>query len=135
VPTRSIYKQTGEAPSSVLELRSGAVLSGHRLVVVESNGNVNYADNLDLTHPGRVLGLTLSAATPGELVSVQRAGRITEPSWQWETSKPLWLGRNGALTQSRPRAGFVLVAGVAIAPNTILMANIQASHITYLFNG
>jgi hypothetical protein len=113
-------------------LRASAILSGHRLVVVESNGEVNYADNLDLTHPGRVIGLTLSAANNKELVSIQRAGKIMEPSWQWNISKPLWLGRNGTLVQVRPKAGFVLVAGVAIAPNTILMANIQAASITYL---
>jgi hypothetical protein len=78
------------------------------------------------------VGVTLSAAFKGELVSVQRAGKIKEPSWAWNISDPLWLGRNGNLVQTQPKTGFVLVVGVALAPNTILMANIQASHITFL---
>ncbi len=132
MPTRSIYKQTGEAPSSTIELRAGAVLSGHRLVVVEPDGQLRYADHRDASHPGRIVGVTLSAAFKGELVSVQRAGKIKEPSWAWNISDPLWLGRNGNLVQTQPKTGFVLVVGVALAPNTILMANIQASHITFL---
>jgi hypothetical protein len=135
VPTRSIYRQMGEAPSSTLELPAASNLSGHRLVVIERTRRVNYADNLNLTHPGRIIGLTLGAASVGELALIQRAGKVVEPSWSWIPSRSLWLGASGTLTQAKPTAGFLLVVGVALGSSAILMANIQSAHVTYLFDG
>lgn len=131
MPTR---KTRPEAPS-VVGYVAAKSLSGHRLVVVEPSGQVDYASRLDLTHPGRLVGLTLNAAVKGDSISVQRSGQVTEPSWDWQTSKPLWLDINGQITQTCPKRGFIVVVGVAIAPNSILLANIQASSVTYLLNG
>jgi hypothetical protein len=129
MPTRKITNN--EAPSVTTYL-SDKPLSGHRLVVIESNGRIDYASRLSPTHPGRIIGLSLNAASMNDNVQVQRAGRVVEPSWSWKVSKPLWLDIDGQLTQVRPTNGFILVVGVAIALDTILMANIASSPITYL---
>lgn len=129
MPTRKITNN--EAPSVTTYLSKRA-LSGHRLVVIEPGGRVDYASRIDSSHPGRIIGLSLNAATAQDQVQVQRAGRVLEPSWAWRVSKPLWLDIDGQLTQIRPTEGFILVVGVAIARDTILMANIASSPITYL---
>lgn len=132
MPTRKVGQEAAPLVTSYLAAKA---LGGHRLVVIEPDGRVDYGSCLDLTHPGRLLGLTLNAVVKGDRVSVQRAGAVTEPSWSWRTSFPLWLGKDGQLTQVSPKRGFLCVVGVAIAPQSVLMANIQTAHITYLLDG
>jgi hypothetical protein len=130
MPTRKLSQDV----LSVSNYNTAKDLSGHRLVVVNNTGAVDYASCLDITHQGRIVGLTLNSANAGDRISVQRAGRVIEPSWNWQISRPVWLGVNGFLVQVPPTKGFVLVVGVAIARDSILMANIQSVMSTVLLN-
>lgn len=100
-------------------------LGGHRVVRLISAAAVDYADNATLAHGDDVLGVTTGAASLGADVTVVRTGEITEPSWNWTALEPLFLGRNGLLTQTAPSlaAGdvFSLQVGVALSATTALI--------------
>ncbi len=68
-----------------------------------------------------VLGVTLGAALAGDPVNVAVSGEVTEPSWAWAEDMQIFLGVDGALTQTIPTSGALLVVGVATAPTTILV--------------
>ncbi len=101
-------------------------LSGHRVVKVEANGKVAYADNTNPADAGQVLGVTLNAALPGDVANVQVTGELTESSWAWVPGLPVYLGTAGTLTQTLPVAGFQLVVGIAVAPNKLVIGIKQA---------
>lgn len=99
-------------------LTAASSFSGHRVVVQTSSG-IAYAD--PGTHIGRSVGLTLNAASGGQDLNIRRFGEVTEPSWSWDTSKPVWLGVNGTLTQTIPNSpgSGALVLGWPLSSTTL----------------
>lgn len=93
----------GTSGASSFQVNASAALGGHRAVILSETGAV-YADNMSLSHSGRVSGITTGSAASGQPVSIQSAGKITEPSWSWTPGNDIWLGTNGQLTQTFPVA-------------------------------
>lgn len=135
-PAAQVILRSGEAqgpsgpPGSAGALHmpypADTALSGHRVVKVEANGKVAYADNTNPADAGQVLGVTLNAALPGDVVNVQVTGELTESSWAWVPGLPVYLGSAGNLTQTLPVMGFQLVVGIAVAPNKLVIGIKQA---------
>lgn len=96
---------------------SAVALGGHRIV----NGPLGDLSYAGPSGPlGLVLGMTTGAASAGDPVTVQTAGDIDEPSWNW-TPGPVFLDANGTMTQTAPESGFLQQIGVASAPTKILI--------------
>lgn len=106
-----------------LQMLAAVNLGGHRVVCAGSTG-LEYADwNLAETAL-RVAGITTGAANAGTEASVQNAGEVTEPSWNWDPTKPVYLGPSGVLTQVEPdtaNAAFSLVVGFPTNPKTLFI--------------
>lgn len=104
-------------------IRNAAIpISGHRVVLLDTTGLVNYASNTNLSHATRVVGLSSNAATIGDPVNIAIHGEMTEPSWNWDTTKPVYLSNDGYLTQVEPvapSAAFSMIVGFPIS-TTIL---------------
>lgn len=101
---------------------AGTVLSGHRVVMLNQSAKVIYANSTDINAIRYILGITLNAAPYNELVNVKMIGIITEPSWNWDTTLPIYLGSNGQLTQiipTYPTSSFLLVVGNPITQQSI----------------
>ena len=106
---------------------AGAVMGGHRVVTLDAHSQAIYADNSDVTHADRVVGLTLASTLAGAEVTVQSFGPVTEPSWQWDRAKSrLFLSNAGQMTQLLPVSGFVCVIGYVIS-ETQIFVTIQPS--------
>ena len=135
-PAMQVVLRSGEAqgpsgpPGSAGALHMGyqsdTTMSGHRVVKMEANGKVGYADSANVPDAGQVLGVTLNAALPGDVVNVQVTGELTESSWTWVPGGPVYLGTAGTLTQMLPVAGFQLVVGIAVAPDKLVIGIKQA---------
>lgn len=91
-------------------------LSALRLVRVNSSNQVVYADN---TTNSKVIGLTITSSNTGDYVSVLLDGKISDPSWNWDITKKLFLGENGFITQTPPTNGFLIDVGSVITPTDI----------------
>lgn len=105
---------------------AGAALSGHRVVTLNSIGRAIYCDAATLAHAGRAIGLTTGAASSGAAATIQMPGwEITESGWAWDTTKPVFVGLNGALTQTIPTlAGgfaFLQVIGWPVTSTKLLI--------------
>lgn len=98
---------------------AGMALGGQRAVVLNSAGEAVYADNTDLSHADKVLGITTGAASIGNPVTVQTLGPLTEPSWTWALDQEVFLSTVGLLTQTPPSSGFLEGMGFPLATDTL----------------
>lgn len=110
---------TGASPVSVFI--AGEALGGHRVVRTNASGEAIYASNTDPDSQS-ILGMTTGAAVLGDEVSVLRLGPITEPSWSWAPTAPVYLGTNGGLTQVYPGSGLIVIIGVALTATSMFVA-------------
>ena len=91
----------------------------HRVVRSTATG-CDYADSSDLTHLGKVIGITNATTLQGSLVKIWPAGKITDLSFNF-TLGPVYLTTNGFMTQTPPTTGFIQQIGVALSQTTILV--------------
>lgn len=105
---------------------AGQALSGHRVVTFDSSGLAVYADNATASHAWASVGVTTAAAASGSVVEVAVTGEIIEPSWSWAPGLPVFVGANGALTQTAPQAAGVFCRVIGAAKNaTSLLVGAQ----------
>lgn len=100
---------------------AGEALGGNRCVIVGMDNKVYYADQANPSHFNRILGITTRAAAQNDPASVRVGGEMTEPSWNWDLDKFIYLGSNGLLTQTPPATGFLLELGWPINPTTMMV--------------
>lgn len=112
--------QIGPSGGSALTRTANGPISGHRMVVESIPGAVSYASHVDVSHAGRVLGMTLGAAADGDDVDIIRTGRVVHAGWSWAPGM-LWLGVDGCLTQTPPMSGFSQVVGFSDSPDTVFV--------------
>jgi hypothetical protein len=91
--------------------------------VYELDGAVHALSADDALHIDLLLGITLTAAQAGDPVNVQRLGAIEDDSWNWVPGR-VYLGAEGALTQTPPTSGFDLLIGAATSATRIAL-NLQ----------
>lgn len=95
-------------------------LSGHRAVTAV-DGRYDYADNTTGNAYAPIL-LTTGAIAEDDTGDMLVVGVIEEPSWAWTADEPIWLGANGALTQTAPTAddaAFLIQLGVALTATSM----------------
>jgi hypothetical protein len=106
--------------ASVLNLTTTVGIGQYRVIAVV-NGVVQYADNSLLGHLDMVVGVAANGASAGGTVSIQNGGTLVNAGWAFDTSKPVFLGTSGMLTQTPPSTGFVQVIGVPISATQLLI--------------
>jgi len=111
----------GTAAGTFLQYPAGLALSGHRMVVLDDQEKVIYADNSILSHANKVLGMTTGASVLNDISTIQVNGSISEPSWNWELEVPVWLSTNGLLTQVFPTYGFSLIIGFPLTSTNLFI--------------
>lgn len=99
---------------------AGENLGGHRAVYI-NGGNAFYADNTIPSNSDLVAGITLSSASLGEQVIIQREGEIEEGSWNWTSAQKIYLSTLGQITQTIPTTGAIVELGVAQSATKIIL--------------
>lgn len=94
-------------------------IGGNRAVTVNSQGQLVYPDIT--ADSSRVYGLTTQSGVTGELIQVQITGTQIEPTWNWNTALPVFVGVEGTLTQSVPTVGQLLVVGYPQSPTKLFI--------------
>jgi len=111
--------ETDMSTADYTERIAGENIGGHRMVATDDTGRVVYADRTNREQAFRILGMTSGAAAAGMSVTVVTEGPITDTSLNLIPQKPVFLGRNGGITQTFERVGFQLVVGFAVDKNTL----------------
>lgn len=109
----------GGSGSAISQSVLAAEAIGGHLAVFAGPSGVSRASSSVVSQALKILGITSGAVSSGGYADVISAGLITEPSWNWTPGSALFLGLNGALTQTAPTAGFILQMGVAISATSI----------------
>ena len=112
----------GPAGGAAFQRVAGVTLSAHRLVY-ELDGKVYPLSAWDGEHIDLLLGVTVTAAQEGGVINIQRIGAIDDDAWSWTPGR-LYLGENGAITETPPEEGFCLLIGAAVSATRITL-NIQ----------
>jgi hypothetical protein len=107
----------GPAGGQAVQRTAGEAISALR-AVYELDGLVYIADAFDEPTVYLMIGVAISAAAFGGALNIQRSGEITDSGWNW-TPGLVWLGSNGALTQTPPVSGFSVNVGVAVSPTRL----------------
>lgn len=113
-------------PSALIEqiyikLKVTDPISGHRVICTDSVGSPTYCDATIASHANIAIGISTMAATEfGADLSIQHAGILSEPSWNFMAG-PVYVGVNGTLTQSLSECSFIQQVGVAITPTSIIV--------------
>lgn len=119
VAPQVVYLSGGGTTSKIIASEiAGTVLSGHRVLVKNSSGQMVEADKNTPAHMHRVAGVGINSASAGSTVQVQSFGELVEPTWNL-VEGPVYLGNAGQLTQTAPTTGFLLSIGTAIAPTVL----------------
>lgn len=103
---------------------ASTALSGHRAMILNSDGRLAYASNNNPAHRGRVIGISLNAAASGDLIEVQTHSDVVEPSWNWNLGLPIFLGQDGYLTQTAPTSAtalFIQTIGFPVSPTSMFV--------------
>ena len=110
----------GGAGQSFVQLTAAQALGGHRAVRVRA-GQADYADCREVGAPHALLGVTTAAVSAGQAATIQQSGVMTEPAWRWQPGRPVFLGEQGALTQTAPASGVISVVGVALSAQSVAL--------------
>lgn len=106
--------------SDDITLVAGENLSALRAVTSNSSGQAVYASNDTLAN-AQVVGITNAAATSGANATIKISGILTDANWNW-TKGTVYLGTNGALTQTVPTSGSIVVhVGKALTATQLLI--------------
>ena len=112
----------GGGSGGVITGTAAIATSGHRALYPRADGGgLAVASASDVTHAGRVVGISLAAASAGASISYVDDGPIDEPSWSFAPG-PVWLGEQGQITQAVPASGFAQIVGTAVAPTRIVVS-------------
>lgn len=112
----------GPAGGAAVQRLAGSALSALR-AVYELDGYVYPLDYRDSAHIDLLLGVTLTAASAGAAVTVQRTGDLSDTGWAWQPGR-IYLGQAGLLTQHPAETGYSLLIGSAVSATRILL-NLQ----------
>lgn len=91
--------EQGIAGGSAVAETASVPIGGHRVVYYNDLGNIAYADPSSIACLNKIIGVTENSASPGDSVNIIRSGKITDLSWNWDVTKPIFLGTSGTLVQ------------------------------------
>lgn len=109
----------GPSGGSTLQRTAGATLSA-LVVVYEDDDEVFALDKGDDAHIDQLLGLTVTAASIGNPINVQRTGAVDNSGWSWTPGR-VYLGAGGALTQTPATGGNDVLIGRAVSATRLLL--------------
>lgn len=107
---------------------AGEDLSGHRLVKRQPDGTLIYASNDTITDINGPIWMTTASALAGEDTVILLVGGFVEPSWDWTSGAPIYLGSGGLMTQAVPAfpSAFSVQVGYAISATEIYLDQYSA---------
>lgn len=98
----------GIVPAAIdTTLVASTSISALRCITTDSSGLAKYATPDTLAN-AVVIGISTTSGITGDTITIKTSGQITDASWSW-TKGAIYLGANGALTQTAPSGGSIVV--------------------------
>ena len=111
----------GIVPAAIdTTLVASTSLSALRCITTDGSGLAKYATPDSIAN-AVVIGISTTSASTGQNITIKTSGQITDASWNW-TKGAIYLGANGALTQTAPTGGDIIVhVAKAITATTLII--------------
>lgn len=108
--------------SEIRQFPAHSDLPKYSPVYIKDDGSVAIAKASESISWNKFIGINLIAVNEGEMATVKLAGVLQDNEFNWDTTKEIYLGLNGELTQSPNMNGlyFLEVAHV-LTPKIILI--------------
>jgi hypothetical protein len=102
-----------------ITITANTLIGGGRIIAIDNEVPM-YASNQNKSIAKKVIGISTGAAEAGSELTIQTSGLMTDPAWNWDIEKPLFLGTNGIIVQEYPEdAEFLLIVGQPVSNDTI----------------
>lgn len=105
---------------STLSKVAGVPLNAYKLLTTDADNQAIYADAANPEHVNRIIGLSQTAATAGEVVRIQFAGTIRNQGWNLPVGALLFAGLAGELSTVAVGA-FSQIVGYVVSPTSIFL--------------
>ena len=92
---------------------------------IDSGGTVLKADNTTSEDVDKIIGLVSADTDSGDPVTLITHGKIENILWTWTTGTPVYLSTGGALTQTEPISGDIIVIGNPLSATELLVNPIK----------
>mgnify|MGYP003629658594 CR=1 FL=1 len=110
----------GSFPGATIRLAAGEAIAAGVVLYQEADLSAYPASNDD-DDSRDIVGIATKGARSGGVVNIQYGGPLTVQSWSWTAGAKVYVGVDGALTQTEPASGYVAAVGIAISTTTILI--------------
>jgi hypothetical protein len=104
-----------------LPMTAGESLEAYQVVRMADTGEVFVATDADMDDASLSFGFATAAASAGATVQVRFAGPLQNSAWSLEMDEPVFLGTDGAITQTPPATGRYMEVGHAVGSDQILV--------------
>ena len=105
---------------AVLQKVAAENVGGHHIIIEDNLGHVLHAQREFIINGATAIGMTLQAAMATSDVFVAISGdEVTDASWDWDPIAPIYLGVDGAMTQTPELIDFTLIVAVALTATSI----------------
>lgn len=105
----------------VSKIQYGETISALKVVYI-NNSKVYIASSGEVSQSFKIFGIAITTADVDEFGYIQRIGEMSDNSWNWNVSKPIFLGENGSLTQIPPTTGFVCQVAIPVSNTKIIVS-------------
>jgi len=106
----------------IIQKVAGETIGSHKIVKLGDDSKVYYADCRSLPDVERILGMTLNSANANGSVNILLFGKLQDSSFNFDTSKPIYLGKNGNIVQDIDNESvFIQRLGRVLKNNEILI--------------
>ncbi len=106
----------------IIQKVAGETIGSHKIVKLGDDSKVYYADCRNLSDVERILGMTLNSANANGSVNILLFGKLQDSSFNFDTSKPIYLGKNGNIVQDIDNESvFIQRLGRVLKNNEILI--------------
>ena len=100
---------------------AAVAVAAFKAVAFRVDGWIEPAGHDNPAHMSRIAGVTLASVAAGNVARVSVNGLVRFNGWTWTPGAPVFVGKNGDLTQSPPVTGFVQKIGIATGMDALLV--------------
>lgn len=117
----SLVTQVGETTKLYSEYECGMPIPAFSVVIIGSDGKIYLADNNDLTHVSKIIGISRTSGLIGDTIKVQTNGLLTSVNQNLIPNTSYFLGTTPGSLSTIPSTGFIQRLGVAKSSNELEM--------------
>lgn len=107
----------------VIHKECGQDIIANRAVILK-NGKLWYPNLLVESDVWKIQGIASQSGSEHQKIDVYTEGEMTDQTWSWDVTKDIFIGDNGALTQTAPTTGTIKIIATPISPITIKIVNL-----------